>query len=317
MRAPDFWQRDGFLPRLLSPLGRAYAWLGARRIARPGWSAPVPVVCVGNATVGGTGKTPVALDIAKRLIARGEAPHFLTRGYRGSAKGVRLVDPFGHDSATVGDEALLLSATAPTWVGADRAAAARAAIAHGATVLVMDDGLQNPGLAKTLSFMVIDGGSGFGNGCVLPAGPLRETVGACAARVQAAIIIGADSAGIEFTLPKTLPVLRANIVPEPELMKLRGKSILAFAGIGRPEKFFAMLRHAGLDVVAEHPFPDHHPFSRTDLLRLTRSDAISVCTQKDYVRILTDFRANFTPIGMSLAWQSPDKLGHFLEQALR
>jgi tetraacyldisaccharide 4'-kinase len=317
MRAPGFWNQDGFFPALLSPLSAVYARIGEQRMARPGWRAPVPVICVGNATVGGTGKTPVALDIAARLMARGETPHFLTRGYRGSTKGVTRVDPTRHDAATVGDEALLLAASASTWVGADRIATARAAIAQGATVLVMDDGLQNPGLAKTLAFMVIDASIGFGNGRVLPAGPLREKVDACAGRVQAAIIIGDDSTGAHSALPGTLPVLHATIVPGPQLASLHGKSVIAFAGIGQPEKFFAMLRRAGLELVAEHSFPDHHAFSRTDLLMLSQGNTICVCTYKDYVRIPAESRGRFAPIGMSLAWQNADALDRFLDQALQ
>jgi tetraacyldisaccharide 4'-kinase len=316
MRAPGFWTHDGLLPALLSPVSLLYAHIGARRIARPGWRAPVPVICVGNASVGGTGKTPVALDIAARLLARGERPHFLTRGYRGSAKGVWRVEPAHHDAATVGDEALLLAATAPTWVGADRAATARAAIEQGATVLVMDDGLQNPGLAKTLSFMVIDGGSGFGNGRVLPAGPLRETVRCCAARVQAAIIIGDDTAHADSTLPATLPVLRAEPVPGPELMALRGRSILAFAGIGRPEKFFAMLEASGLTMVARQAFPDHHQFTAAELRGLSKTGAVPVCTAKDFVRIPPALRDCFIPITMSLRWDCADTLDTLLATVL-
>ncbi|MDE2517533.1 MAG: tetraacyldisaccharide 4'-kinase, partial [Rhodospirillales bacterium] len=196
LRAPAFWRDGGgaFLPALLAPLAAITTWVTARRVAKPGYQAPVPVFCCGNVTSGGAGKTTLALTLGAMLIARGVAVHFLLRGYGGTARGTRRVDA-GDDVTEVGDEALLLAGLAPTWIGADRAASARAAIAAGAAALVMDDGLQNPGLAKTLSLLVIDGATGFGNGRVLPAGPLREPVAAGAARADAAVLIGADRSG--------------------------------------------------------------------------------------------------------------------------
>src|SRR5271165_2755107 len=170
MTQPNFWQTGGLLSDSLAPFGAITAALTARRVARPGWHAPVPVICVGNAVVGGAGKTPVVLDLAARLSARGVAVHCLTRGYGGAARGAARVDSARHTAADVGDEALLLAARAPTWAGADRAATARAAVAEGAQALLMDDGLQNPSLEKTASLLVIDGGAGFGNGRLLPAG---------------------------------------------------------------------------------------------------------------------------------------------------
>src|SRR5689334_4541452 len=224
VRAPAFWSKDGALARLLSPLSVIGATLTARRVARSGWRAPVPVICCGNVTVGGAGKTTLVLDIAQRLRRRGTNVHILLRGYGGSARGPRLVQP-GDSAALVGDEALLLSGAAPTWTGADRAASARAAVAAGAQLLLMDDGLQNPTLEKTFCLLVIDGGSGFGNGRVLPAGPLREPVQAAAARVQAAVLIGPDDAGALRHLPPSLPVLRADLVQGPELGTLTGRRV--------------------------------------------------------------------------------------------
>ena len=182
MRPPAWWDRGGAIPRLLAPAATLVAAAGARRMSRVGWRAPVPVLCCGNATVGGAGKTTVALDLAARLRARAVAVHVLTRGYGGRARGPLRVDPARHDAALVGDEPLLLAAVAPTWVCADRAAGARAAVTDGAGALLMDDGLQNPTLSKTASLLVIDGAAGFGNGRVLPAGPLREPVAAAAPR---------------------------------------------------------------------------------------------------------------------------------------
>jgi tetraacyldisaccharide 4'-kinase len=297
------------LPRLLSPLAAVTAAVTARRIAAGGWRAPVPVICCGNVTVGGAGKTTVALDIGRRLAARGKAVQFLSRGYGGTTRGPHRVAP--RDSAAeAGDEALLLAEIAPTWIGADRAASARAAVAAGAQVLVLDDGLQNPTLAKDLSLLVIDGASGFGNGRVLPAGPLREPIAAGAARCQAAVLIGPDRAGAARQV--ALPMLHAKLVPAPEIAALAGQRVLAFAGIAMPDKFFAMLREAGIVLAGSVPFPDHHAFGERDLRRLAadaaRLDAIPVTTPKDAVRLPAAFRDVVRVVGVTLAWDDPAKL---------
>jgi tetraacyldisaccharide 4'-kinase len=319
---PGFWRfgASGLVGALLSPASYIVAAGTARRVARPGWVAPVPVICCGNATVGGAGKTTLALDLAARLQARGLRVHVLTRGYGGSARGTLRVDPASHDSSQVGDEALLLAAVAPTWRGADRAALAALAVANGAQVLLMDDGLQNPGLAKTASLLVIDGPSGFGNGRVLPAGPLREPVRAAAARCDAAVLIGVDSAGAIKCLPVNLPILRARLLPAPEIGAFAGRRVVAFAGIGRPDKFFAMLRDAGVLVVKNLGFPDHHAFTPAELtgiLELARDlEARAVTTPKDFMRIPKALRSSFTSIGVSLQWEDEASLSQLLDQIL-
>ncbi len=303
---------------MLAPLSVVGALITARRVARPGWRAPVPVICCGNVTVGGAGKTTLVLDIATRLRARGAAVHILLRGYGGSSRGTRLVTT-ADSAAEVGDEALLLAAVAPTWIGADRAASGRAAVAAGATVLLMDDGLQNPTLHKDFSILVIDGASGFGNGRVLPAGPLREPVAAGAARCQAAVLIGADRTDAAALLPPDLPMLRADLVQDADIAALRGRRVLAFAGIARPDKFFAPLRAAGADVVEQHPFPDHHSFTRgeleTLLARARDCDAMPVTTPKDAVRLPPDIRALVRVIGVGLRWQDEDRWETTLQAA--
>src|ERR1700722_18924738 len=221
IRAPAFWTRDGWLAHALAPLSGIGAAITAHRVARTGWRAPVPVICCGNATVGGAGKTTLALDLAHRLIARGIAVHVLLRGYGGAARGPRLVQA-GDTAAGTGDEALLLAAVAPTWTGADRAASAQAAVAAGAQVLLMDDGLQNPSLEKTVSLLVVDGATGFGNGRVLPAGPLREPVATAASHCQAVVLIGTDDTGALAQLPQGLPVLRADLAQGDEIASLIG-----------------------------------------------------------------------------------------------
>ena len=312
--APRFWAQGSgrLLTALLAPVSPLVAAATARRVARAGWRAPVPVLCVGNVTIGGAGKTSVALDLVARLRDAGCAAHVLLRGYGGAARGVHRVAP-GDAAALVGDEALLLAAVAPTWVGADRAATARAAVAAGAAALVMDDGLQNPTLMKDLSLLVIDGGFGFGNRRVLPAGPLREPVAAAAARCRAAVLIGADTHDALAALPPGLPVLRARLVADPaDAAALRGRRVLAFAGIARPEKFFASLEEAGAAVVARESFPDHHPFAAAELRRLfdraARLEAVAVTTAKDAVRLPPGARARVMVLGITLAWEDPAAL---------
>jgi tetraacyldisaccharide 4'-kinase len=320
MRAPEFWVRDGWLPRLLAPASLVTGWMTARRAARPGWRAPVPIFCCGNATVGGSGKTTVALDLLRRLQSRALTPHALLRGYGGREAGPLRVDPERHDAAEVGDEALLLAACAPTWIAADRAAGARAAVAAGASAIVMDDGLQNPGLLKTCSLLVVDGGAGFGNGRLLPAGPLREPVAAAAARCQAAVLIGEDAKGARSALQEGFPVLVASLVQDLEDLA-PGADYFAFAGIGRPEKFFAGLRASGVSLGATQAFPDHHAYDERDLTRLLERGAAAkarlVTTPKDAVRLPPPWRKRVDVAGVTLRWQDPDQIEALLDQALQ
>lgn len=317
IRAPAFWTRNGWPARLLAPLSEVAAAITARRMAGTGWRAPVPVICCGNATVGGAGKTTLALDIAQRLTARGLAVHVLLRGYGGAARGPRRVQA-GDPAALTGDEALLLAAVAPAWTGADRAASARAAVAAGAEVLVMDDGLQNPSLEKTVSLLVVDGAAGFGNGRVLPAGPLREPVAAAAARCQAAVLIGPDISGAAAALPAGLPVLRAELQQDAGIAELRGRPVLAFAGIAFPEKFFAGLERAGIQVAGRVAFADHHVFSAAELSGLVRKaselQAVLVTTPKDAVRLPAS--TNVHVVNVRLAWQNAADIERLLDRLL-
>jgi len=319
MRAPDFWTGDGrgLLPLLLSPIAALYGAATARRMRRPGWRAPVPVICCGNATAGGAGKTTLALDIGQRLAKRGIAVHFLLRGYGGRLKGPLRVDPALHESPDVGDEALILAAERPAWISADRGAGARAAVEAGAQAIVMDDGLQNPTLEKDLSFLVIDGNSGFGNGRIIPAGPLREEVAAAAARTQAAVLIGEDETGALDRLPPALPLLRAQLVPGPEAELLAGQPVLAFCGLANPRKFFATLQEAGAVLAGRQAFADHYPYDEDDLRELLEEAealrAIPVTTRKDFVRIPKAFRARVTVVTVALEWEEPARIEALLD----
>jgi tetraacyldisaccharide 4'-kinase len=322
LRAPSFWShgRNDWLGAVLSPLAAVTAAATARRVARQGWRAPVPVICCGNVTVGGAGKTTVALDLGRRLVRAGHSVHFLLRGYGGSLRRTHRVRPSDSVSVT-GDEALLLSEVAPTWIGADRAESARAAIEAGAEVLVMDDGLQNPTLRKNLSLLVVDGAYGFGNGRVMPAGPLREPILAAAARSGAAVLIGEACSAVQSALPGNLPVLRARLVPDAEARSLAGKRVLAFAGIGLPGKFFATVAELGAISVRQHAFSDHHPYKHKDLERLLdearRLDAIPLTTAKDIVRIPSGLRRAIRVLRIETEWQDEAALDALLARAVQ
>ena len=268
MRAPDFWTRPSGPGLFLAPLGCAFAAVAGlrRRLATP-WRAPVPVICVGNLVAGGAGKTPVALGLGVLLREQGRNIHFLSRGYGGRLAGPIRVDPARHTARDVGDEPLLLAELAPCWVARDRVAGAKAAIAAGAEILVMDDGFQNNAIAKSLNLLVIDGGYGFGNGRVMPAGPLREPVATGLARADAAIVMTPDSRDVAASLENAgLPVLLARLAVLPSAERLAGRKVVAFAGIGRPEKFFGTLEELGCILVARYGFADHHDYTVEEIM---------------------------------------------------
>ncbi|WP_421990802.1 tetraacyldisaccharide 4'-kinase [Roseococcus sp.] len=308
------------MPLLLSPVAAIYAGATARRMARPGFAAPIPVICCGSVTAGGAGKTTLTIDLGRRLAARGVASHFLLRGYGGSVKGPVRVEPGKHGSEAVGDEALLLAALAPTWVSADRAEGAKCAVEAGAGAIVMDDGLQNPTLRKTISLLTIDGSTGFGNGRVIPAGPLRESVATAAARCGAAVLIGQDDTGALAMLPRDLPVLRAALVSGPEMAELSGQNVFAFCGIANPRKFFTTLRLGGAVVAGSEAFADHYPFDAGDMSALLaqaeRLGAIPVTTRKDWVRIPPEFQTRVRVVSVTLQWEDPSQIDALLDRAM-
>ena len=317
MLAPEFWRRDGVVPRLLTPA--AAAWRAGAAVKRR-LGAPVrvgaPTICVGNAVAGGAGKTPVALAVAKALAARGAAPHFLTRGYGGSERGPLRVDPAAHDAGRVGDEALLLAAAAPAWIARNRAAGARAAANGGAGVVVMDDGLQNFGVAKDYALLVVDGGFGFGNGRVMPAGPLREPVRDAMRRVDAVVIVGEDKRNLGKDLRP--PVLAARFVPSPGSESIAGRPVIAFAGIGRPEKFFETLAGMGCDLVSVRRFPDHHAYKADEVMRCVEAaaaaGAVAVTTEKDAVRLPPEARKMVEVLRVELEWRNPAAFDRLVER---
>jgi tetraacyldisaccharide 4'-kinase len=297
MRAPGFYDRPpGLASFLLLPFALAYGAVAAWRMRQTGERAGVPVICVGNPTLGGAGKTPTAIAVAQMLAAMGEKPGFLSRGYGGSDAGPVLVDSGTHAASQVGDEPLLLARHFPTFVARDRLAGARLAAASGVSVLVLDDGFQNPALAKDCSLLVIDGESGIGNGDVFPAGPLRAPLGAQLSFAQALVRVGAGkgSGPVEDRARMMgLPVLGAQLVPdEGALAALKSKPFLAFAGIGRPEKFFETLKAAGAVVVESRSFADHHRYTADEARELIgaakKSNLSLVTTEKDLARMRGD-----------------------------
>jgi len=271
MRPPAFWAAGPDHPaaRCLAPLGAAYGALVARRMDRPGARAGCPILCLGNFTLGGAGKTPAALALAAVLADLGRTPAFLSRGYGGRTAGPVQVDLARHDADAVGDEPLLLARRAPTVVSRDRPAGAALCRALGADTIVMDDGLQNPSLVKDLSLAVIDGPAGLGNGLPVPAGPLRAPLDRQWRHVAGLILVGDGAPGeavARAAEARGLPVHRARLVRETD--DLAGRRCLAFAGIGRPDKFFATLAEAGAVIAATRPFPDHHRYRAGELATL-------------------------------------------------
>jgi len=321
MRAPDYWRRRTVTPFVLVPASWLYSAAGLlrQRLVKP-WRAPIPVVCIGNLVAGGAGKTPLALAVGDRLKASGVAVHFLTRGYRGRETGPLRVDPSRHTFRDVGDEALLLARLAPTWVARDRRAGAMAAKEAGADIIVMDDGFQNPSLVKDLSFIAIDGGYGFGNCLVLPSGPLREPIARGLSRADAVVMIGEDRTGARGHLTHDLPFLEARLEPGPEGEFLAGKSLVAFAGIGRPDKFFATLKSLGAELVEAVPFPDHYVYKPDDLMWMAEIAATlgtkPITTLKDFVRLPEEAKPMIDTLSVTLDFADWDALDALLARVL-
>jgi tetraacyldisaccharide 4'-kinase len=292
-------------------------------MARTGPRVAVPVVCVGNFVAGGAGKTPAAIAIGRLLGATGERVAFLSRGYGGAGTRVIAVDPHVHNAAEVGDEPLLLARVAPCFTARDRRLAAEAAIAAGASVLVLDDGLQSPGLAKDFSFGLIDGGAGFGNGLCLPAGPLRAPPAAQLPQISATIFVdGVSDASVSaHEAVSAKPILNARIEPDPFVAaQLRNQNVLAFAGIARPAKFFATLEALGAHVAIARGFGDHHRYSSTQLEALLTEAAslglTPVTTEKDIVRLEPAYARKIAALPVIMRFEEPDRVAALLAEAL-
>lgn len=328
MRAPGFWQRErpGAKALLLSPFALIYGAIATRRLARAGAPARLPVLCIGNFVVGGAGKTPTAIACAQMLRAMGEAPAFLSRGFGGALSTAEplQVDPSLHEAADVGDEPLLLARHGPAFICTDRVAGAEAAAKAGASVVVMDDGLQNPALRKDLTLAVVDGATGLGNGLCLPAGPLRAPMSAQWPLVHAVILVGEGAAGARVAKAAGqagVGVLDARLAPV-DGARFAGRRVFAFAGIGRPEKFFDTLRVCGAEIVAARAFDDHQPFSVDDLKRLAAQASaagaeVMVTTEKDAARIPAGALPGLEALKVEMVFAQPEALKALLAQLRR
>lgn len=315
MKAPHFWKEKGWKAEFLLPLSVIYfLLLRLKYLFTKPQSFPVPIICVGNATAGGTGKTPVAIAIARMMA--GKKISFISKGYGGKLQGPIKVDVEKHTAKDIGDEPLLLAKVADCWVGKNRKEAIEAAINAGAKILILDDGLQDKSVNKNLSFMIIDGGYGFGNMFLLPAGPLRDRMDICAKKADIAIIIGQDKNDVSQKLGNYIQVTQADFMSHGKLDN-SGKFI-AFAGIGLPEKFFDTLKKEGFDVVEKIPFLDHHQFSNKEIEELLRksekAEARLITTEKDMVRIDQKFRSKIQTLPVEIKFHDEERIKTLLSQ---
>lgn len=312
MLTPSHWKSINLLSVILSPLGWIYGLATLIRQCHTPQKVKAKVICVGNLTAGGTGKTPVAVSIAQLLQQQHKNPFFITRGYGGKLQDIK-VSPQQHQASDVGDEPLLLARQANVIVNKDRVCAAQKAISDGADILIMDDGFQNPGLYKDKSFLVIDGQFGFGNELCIPAGPLREFLHLGIKRADALIILGKDCHNISRRFSH-LPIFYGTVTPiKPTISN---PNIIAFAGIGRPEKFYNSLKECGFNLLKTIDFPDHHFYQKEELQTLIaeahKLNALLYTTAKDFVKIPPALQKNFQVLEITISWQNPQELTDFL-----
>ena len=314
MKTPKYWQSNSFISKILHPFGMLYGFLTQLRLKiKSSHKVSVPVICVGNITAGGTGKTPVSISIAKLLATEMYHPFFVSRGYGGKLQDV-IVNNKKHTAQDVGDEPLLLSKQAPVGVNANRYEAAKTAVEQGADVIVMDDGFQNPSLHKDLSFLVFDGNYGIGNGKIIPAGPLRETLEDGIKRADAVIIMGKDKH--ELAKRCGLPVFFGHT--EAVQTTINDQDVVAFAGIGHPQKFYHTLKQQGFNVVKTIDFPDHHFYTRDELENIINEaqklNAQIYTTSKDFVKIPPLYLQDINVLEIAVVWDNPEELVAFIKQ---
>ncbi len=322
MQSPKFWSKDKSIwITLLKPVSAFYAMMTRRRVAKKGYKASVPVICVGNIFVGGVGKTPVCLALGNLLHAKGKSFYYLNHGYKADKQGV-LVDKRTHVALDVGDEALLLNEVAPTIVNHNRAKGAKLAEKWGAKALIMDDGFQNPSLKKDFSFVVIDGKKGFGNEHVLPAGPLREPALEGLKRANAIILVGEDTWGVRFYLERhgiDLPVVTGHFELDETVVSLfKGKNVFAFAGLGNPQKFYQSLQEKDITVVGTEDFPDHYYYTRFDIEEIKKKakGLPLLTTEKDGVKLPKDVRQNVFVMPGQFIFDQPEDVWNLLQGVL-
>ncbi|MDR1694492.1 MAG: tetraacyldisaccharide 4'-kinase [Lactobacillaceae bacterium] len=313
MRTPKFWNNKGIISTFFLPLGFIYSSITSLRMKYiRGNKVNVPVICIGNLTAGGTGKTPVAISVAEILQESRLNPFFVSRGYGGKLKSIP-VDNKIHIAEDVGDEPLLLSKQARVIIDSDRYKAAKIAADIGANIIIMDDGFQNPYLRKNLSFVVVDGGFGFGNERPIPAGPMRENLDNGLKRADAVIIIGKDTKHIAKRVGN-IPVFKGTM--KPALKTLKGKKVIAFAGIGRPQKFYDTLQSLEAKLVETIDFPDHHNYTKEELEKIIHKsqglNAKAYTTSKDFVKIPLELRENFNVLEIEIDWENKEEFKSFI-----
>lgn len=322
IKTPKFWYADNggqtLLSRALGPISALYQH--AHRSVQSGktpQNVDIPVICVGNITAGGGGKTPSCMALAELLKAQKPALElaFLTRGFGGRQKDPLMLTG-AEPAEQVGDEPLLLARCAKTIIATDRYRGAKFAAKQGAQMLIMDDGLYHQGLQKDLSFLVIDGAVGLGNGKTLPAGPLRERLEETLTRIHAIILIGQDAQGIASFIPEHTPIFRAEITAKTDHLNA-SHDYIAFSGIARPEKFFKTLRDHNIKCLETNAFPDHHMFSERELQGMLKrardQNAHLITTEKDFVRLLQAHKNHIHTLPIGLKWDNAEDLGAFIE----
>lgn len=326
---PSFWYPKDkidlpFKVKMLKPLSCLYRiGFTIHQGMRDAKKAEIPVICIGNLSVGGTGKTPTCISFVQHLLETGlfKAPYFLMRGYGGAERGPVIVDLDKHSAWDVGDEPLILAQHAPTIISADRYAGAQLAAAQGADVVIMDDGLQNPGIHKDLKIIVVNGEMGFGNGLMIPAGPLREPLASGLKKADSFFFIGQDASKAKKLLPEDVPVFDAKLEADKAKLPDKKQKYLAFAGLGYPEKFFNFLTdELGYDIVETLAFADHCPYRRQDVQdlrkRAKQQDALLITTEKDYLRLPRGYKDDIFTVPVSMTFKAPKKLQTFIKEAL-
>ncbi len=303
IKQPQFWKTNNKISMALWPLSLVYRLVTKiREMRAKPFKSQIPVICVGNVNIGGAGKTPVTIEVAKILQEQGKKVAFLSRGYGGYLYGPVRVDLEKHDAKQVGDEPLLLREIAPVYVAKNRTEGLKLISLSETDVIIMDDGLQNPNVVKDMCLLVIDGSYGVGNGQVLPAGPLRESLQAALSKVTATIFIGDDATKM---LPLETKIIRAKILPHNH-EKFIGKDVIAFAGIGNPEKFFGSLKELGGNIMKKVSFPDHYMYKEAELENLLKEanecGAMLVTTKKDFVRLDAKYKEKIQYLSIEISF---------------
>ena len=321
-KAPKFWyqKKDTYLSASLYPFSLLFRFgTKIRKLISSEKITDLPIICVGNIVVGGAGKTPVSLKIGKLLIKAGYNPHFISKGYAGLIKTSTLVQSW-HSATSVGDESILLSEIAPTWIGQNRINSSILAKKNGADCLIMDDGFQNPNIKKNFSIIVINAEQEFGNKRVMPSGPLRESIKRGLSRTNLIIVIGNISQDLINTIPKDIPIINSKFEIKNENNNFKGQNITAFAGIAYPEKFFISLKEQGAKIVKKIIYSDHHIYNENDLLDLAeianKTQSILVSTKKDYVRIPKNYRSLVNTLEGEITFENEDLLTEILSKVV-